>query len=333
MNASDPGRDHAAAELSRLLPTSVERDFRPGRQQSLKEHLMSEIRTERETGRVRARRPRRRAMAAGGVVAAAAVAALVTIAVTGPGNMPRPPHAAAPQAAAPVTAAHLLAQVAAAAARQEGPAGSGQFWYIQTELAQVPANSAVLPKPHERQEWLSVKGACVPGEINDPTFGFDHQPLGNADQSGPCPKPSFATPPTEAWLESLPTDPHTLLNMLSAATSGYAGAAKDHAEFTAIGDLFDGAIVPPQVSAGLFRAAALIPGVTADQHVTDVLGHPALAVGFTGGGARDEWLFNPRTLRYVGERSINISTGQVGGSSAIAVQAFVDHVGEVPPGS
>jgi hypothetical protein len=55
--------------------------------------------------------------------------------------------------------------------------------------------------------------------------------------------------------------------------------------------------------------------------------------GQRDGGARDEWLFSPRTLRYVGERSINVSTGQVGGSSAIVVQAFVDHVGDVPPGS
>jgi hypothetical protein len=313
MNASDPGRDRMAAELSRLLQASAERDFRPGRQQSLKEHVMSEIRAERETSRAPARRYRRRALAVGAVAGIAAAAAVVTAVATSTASAP-PGRA---RAAAPVTAAQLLDKVANAAAAHPAAPGSGQYWYIQTQ----EAGSALPAGTHLRQLWLSVRGQCFPGEVNETAAGGPHDaPLTNQDLHGPCHlTPGFELP-TQAWLNSLPTDPHALMSMLSAATKG------DNPEmFVTIGDLLNNAIVPPPVSAALFRTAALIPGVTLGHDTRDSLGQPTVSVTEN----QEAWLFDPNTLQYLGSNDYN-KDGSLFAGETITAEAFVDHLGEVP---
>ena len=74
--------------------------------------------------------------------------------------------------------------------------------------------------------------------------------------------------PSYRLLQSLPTDPHALLNLIYKATKG-AGQSPDQEAFTTIGDLLRESIAPPDVSAALFRAAALIPGVSVIHHGAD----------------------------------------------------------------
>ena len=66
--------------------------------------------------------------------------------------------------------------------------------------------------------------------------------------------------PTYRFLQWLPTNPHALLSLIEQEMQGQLPRPEE--AFTTIGDLIGQAIAPPAVSAALYRAAALIPGVT-----------------------------------------------------------------------
>src|SRR6185437_5780855 len=106
--------------------------------------------------------------------------------------------------------------------------------------------------------------------------------------------------PTYRLLQSLPTDPHTLLNLIYREDSG--GQPANEEAFTTIGDLLRESIAPPAVSAALYRAAALIPGVTVVSDVTDAIGRPGVAVSYSANGNQDEWIFDKTTFSLIGER-------------------------------
>ena len=86
--------------------------------------------------------------------------------------------------------------------------------------------------------------------------------------------------------------------------------------------------MPPRVSAALFRAAALIPGVTVVPNAVDVAGRPGVAVAMADRTGGEEWVFSKDTFKFLGE--LDIAHGKVVGGSAILQRAFVDHVGQLP---
>jgi hypothetical protein len=104
--------------------------------------------------------------------------------------------------------------------------------------------------------------------------------------------------------------------------------------FVTIGDLLRNTIAPPEVTAALYRAAALIPGVTFVHNATDAIGRHGVAVGRIGpgvdGGVREELIFSRATLRLIGERTVIARTGVTTTATAIIARAFVDHRGQVP---
>src|SRR5258707_15126872 len=158
MNADDPRRKDVA-ELARLLPAPAERDLPAGRQHTLKEHLMSELRLPASppAGRPATRRRRTPAIVIAAATAAALAAAVVLTLL--PGNT----------SGASPAAMRLLAKIATAAARQPSPpVRDSQFWYIKSWAAYLvcnggSGNNCVLEKPHERQIWLSVSNLFVTG--------------------------------------------------------------------------------------------------------------------------------------------------------------------------
>ena len=89
---------------------------------------------------------------------------------------------------------------------------------------------------------------------------------------------------------------------------------------------------PPQSPAALYRAAALIPGVTFIGHITTVGGQPGIAIAWGNSQDRYEWIFDPATLQFVGERDYDMSTGTpiVIGNTAIVQRAFVSKAGQLP---
>jgi hypothetical protein len=319
MNADDPRRTDMA-ELAQLLPVPAERDLPAGRQHTLKEHLMSELRlaVSPPAGRPATRR-RKPAIAIGAAGAAALAAALVLTLL--PGNTP----------GASPAAMRLLAKIATTAARQPSPpVRDSQFWYIKSWVSYLvcnggSGNNCVLEKPHERQIWQSVSNQCMTGLLRED--GQD-TPLKFSSNYLHCPYRGGVHDPTYRFLQSLPTDPPALLSLIEQQMQGQLPRPEE--AFTTIGDLLGEAIAPPRVSAALYRAAALIPGVTVVGEATDAIGRHGVAVAYTFQGIRTEWIFSKQSLRYLGEREVYVATGASAGVTAVLQRAFVNHTGQIP---
>jgi hypothetical protein len=143
-----------------------------------------------------------------------------------------------------------------------------------------------------------------------------------------CPQRGGVNDPSYRFLQSLPTDPRALLSLIYQQMQGQQPQPQE--AFTTIGDMLHEAIAPPQVSAALYRAAALIPGVTVVPDATNALSRHGVAVAFQAQGVRMEWIFDRQTFQYIGEDDINVADGSTNGESAILQQAFVDHEGQLP---
>ncbi len=222
-----------------------------------------------------------------------------------------------------LTAVTLLAMIADAAARQPEPKVSdSEFVYIRSQVAfEVDSitnghETVTMDKPHERQVWLPVASVCAPGLLIE---RGQRTPLGISAQGTQC--GGGVNDPTYRFLQSLPTDPRTLLNFIYDKTRGEGQAqGRDGEAFITIGDMMREAIVPPKTAAALYRAAALIPGVRLGGHATNAVGRPGIAVSFRN----VEWIFDPVSYQFIGERDGSM------GESAILQHAFVARIGQLP---
>jgi hypothetical protein len=338
------------AELTRLLQ-DLASDLPAGRQQRLKDHLITEIRRpgparSRMRGGPRPasphRRRRRRAWLIVGVgVAVAGVAAAVTaIGITsGDGLPPASPGAV-----------RLLAKVAEAAARQPAvQVRDSQYMYAEIKEASVslPGNlepyiqSGSLPsrlrqhlhlgKPVTSQFWMPVADVCRTGlgRTERPHGGWANAPFSAGVPGMKCPNIGGLNDATYRLLQTLPTDPQALLAMIYRVEQGH-GPSPDQEAFVTIGDLLRDKIAPPKVSAALYRAAALIPGVTLVPDATDAIGRHGIAVAQTDQRIRTELIFSKTSLKLIGERTIIASIGLSTDATAIISLGFVDHIGQFP---
>lgn len=279
--------------------------------------------------------PRRGVVAAAAGMAGLAIIATV-IGVTASGSPIRP--------AVDKGAVQFLAKVADAAARQPAPhVRDGQFMYVETRAA-VPSNLPVLggtkPPPFPRhihlkivtsRVWVPVAHSCGPiykrsTAANGKTTVWTYSGM-------KCGIAGSLNDPTYRLLQTLPTSPRALLAMIYRVERGH-GPSREQEAFVTIGDLLRNTIAPPKVAAALYRAAALIPGVTLVHHATDAIGRQGVAVARIGpgayGGVREELIFSRGTLQLIGERTVIARTGEVTGATAIIDRAFVDHRGQVP---
>src|SRR5260370_5755100 len=134
--------------------------------------------------------------------------------------------------------------------------------------------------------------------------------------------------PTYRFLQSLPTDPRALRKLLGREVAGQQPRPEE--AFTTTGDMLREAIAPPRVSAALYRAAALIPGVTVVADATDAVGRHGVAVAMTFQGVRSEWIFSRHTLHYLGERDFNIANGATTGEAPVLQRPVVNHAAQIP---
>ena len=268
----------------------------------------------------RPRRPRRAILAAVAGTAGLAIVATV-IGITSWGSPGGP--------AFDKGAVRLLAKVADAAARQPAPhVRDSQFMYIETRAAvsatRLKPLGPVPPRPSRHihlklitsRVWVPVKNLC------GPVFSGEG-----------CPNIGWLNDPTYRLLQTLPTNPRALLAMIYRVERGH-GPGPDQEAFVTIGDLLRNTIAPPKVAAALYRAAALIPGVTLVPDATDAIGRPGVAVARVGpgadGGIREELIFSRSTLQLIGERTVIARTGTITSATAIITRAFVDHRGQIP---
>ena len=279
----------------------------------------------------------RRAIVAGTAVLAI-IAAVIGITLLGSPSRP----------AVDKGAVRLLAKAADVAARQPAPqVRDSQYMYVETTAA-VPSLGLLplsnKPRPFPRhihlkmitsRVWVPVDNLC--------RSGLERSITGNGQMSSStfslrqpgvkCPNIGGLNDPTYRLLQTLPTNPRALLAMIYRIERGH-GPGPDQEAFVTIGDLLRNTIAPPKVTAALYRAAALIPGVTFVHNATDAIGRPGVAVARIGpgvdGGVREELIFSSATWQLIGERTVIARTGVTTTATAIIARAFVDHRGQVP---
>ncbi|HVQ96677.1 MAG TPA: CU044_5270 family protein [Mycobacteriales bacterium] len=330
-------------ELVRLLPQLVERDLPSRRQVQIQEFVMTEIHTHPAPRR----HPHRRLVLATSALAAVAVAAAAAVAVVAvggsgvgqtPGGSPtRPAAGPSTPGLTPVARTFDLA-ASYAAARPFTPPRPDQWIYIQDRYlnpsslgrakGQQPAGTL--------QTWIRADGRKK-AEHNSARNGA----LETWDQVNEYPA-----------LANLPTDPRQLLarlraELLAPPTPG-PRVHLDRADvnerlFGRIADILSQYLLPPAVTAALWRAAALVPGVTQAPGAVKVDGRPVIAVGrIQQGWLAEQLLVDPDTYEFVGYRSvaaedhtidtgggrvIKVKKGEVQSVSTRLVAAIVDRPG------
>ena len=283
----------------------------------------------------RPRRPRGAVVAAAAATAGLAIVATI-IGIASLGSPSRRP--------VDMGAVRLLAKVADAAARQAAPhVRDSQYMYIETKAAvatdRLKPLGLVPPYPSRHihlklitsRVWVPVANSC--GPVYKRSVSSNGKTTIQTFSGVRCGNIGWLNDPTYRLLQSLPTSPHALLAMIYRVERGH-GPSPDQEAFVTIGDLLRDTIAPPKVAAALYRAAALIPGVTLVPHATDAIGRPGVAVARIGpgvdGGIREELIFSSTTLQLIGERTVIARTGTTTSATAIITRAFVNHRGQIP---
>ncbi|HEX6857346.1 MAG TPA: CU044_5270 family protein [Streptosporangiaceae bacterium] len=299
---------------------------------SLRERLISGLRD--DPHRTWPRPPRRSrpprppwlagiAAAAGAAGLAAAVAA-ISVSVLGQPPPPGPTVTSVlTDAVGHLNAVQLLINAANAAGRpQPVIVTSGQFSYFEGMVSFGSQGGPAPAQTHLQQVWRPATDLCAGGLVIE--YGQRY----SLTVRKKCPDHGqLQANPTYPLLRSLPTGPQALLATLR--TVKYPGVPADEAAFSTIGNIQE-SVVPPDVSAALYRAAALLPEITAGPSAYDPIGRPGVTVSFILGGVEEQWIFDPDTLRLLGEAGF--SNGVMTSESAILNRAIVDRAGELPSG-
>ncbi|MEU9931389.1 CU044_5270 family protein [Streptomyces anulatus] len=239
--------------------------------------------------------------------------------------------------------AGAVADISGAAARAELPEpGPGQFLYVRSEVSWLVSwegadgkNRSYVDKIHPREVWMSPDGDK--GWLMEPyKEAIDRDGITLDDPEG---GDRTLNSPSYDYLRTLPTDPGPLLKKIYDETGGM-GNGPDQQAFSTIGDLLREQVVPPKLAAGLYRAAARIPGVVLVDDSVDAAGRHGVAIARTdeADGARTEWIFDRETYTYLGERTVQtrdaegIEAGTVRGRTAVTDRAVVDAVKQRPAG-
>jgi RNA polymerase sigma-70 factor (ECF subfamily) len=113
----------------------------------------------------------------------------------------------------------------------------------------------------------------------------------------------IGTPLKEA--DSLPRDPQALLDIIYERTNG-AGKSRESAAFVTIADGLRTGVVPADLRAALYKAAALIPGVTIGDRQATVDGRTGIAIGIPSpdGVARHDIIIDPTSGLVIGEQDV-----------------------------
>lgn len=235
-------------------------------------------------------------------------------------------------------APRLLDRISLAAAGVSDPAPhAGQYVYIASKTADTyprtieDKTEVVSEKLHTRQVWLSPDGRD--GWLIEP---------GETDEKGET--LAGENPASAAYdaLAKLPTDPDALLRRIYRDSDAVRDkeVPRDQAAFVAIGDLLTESYPPAGLTAALYRAAARIPGVVAVDDAVDAVGRHGVAIARENDtdGERTEWIFDKKTLRFLGERTVVVrespddpfEAGTVVSTSAITERAVVDANKQAP---
>ncbi|MFJ9891669.1 CU044_5270 family protein [Streptomyces sp. NPDC091287] len=319
-------------QANRTLPPPPYPEPAPGRVDARRAHFLREIDRQARSGTFRpAVRARRRWDLALGIAVAAGASVVVLSLGSG---APVTPSEVQPASAASV---QLLERAAlAAAATPQTKVRAGQYTYFKTVghtsvLSETKVGEMELLRENEGMEqWTSVDGSEQTLQRKD---GIDALLPGTPGQGN-------LNAPTYMFLDALPTDPDVLLKRITDDAEAHHGAGSDsttgpHQQaFVTIGDLLRNREAPPDITAALYRAAALIPGVDVVCDAVDAVGRHGVAVARTHDGERTEWIFDESTVRFLGERTVLLEdsawgkAGTVVTSVALIQSGIVDEAGQ-----
>ena len=359
MNATEHRPEPAEREeLVRLLPVPAERDLPTDRQRLYREFLMRQITSDTDPSPAaspaatppapaRRRRRARRTLIALPLIAATVLGgvALNRNHIPSPGggtDVWYPATIVGVQPGSTQGVAATLDRIAAAAqARPALPAGPDQYVYVKDEArgTKVPMDGSGWQTGSliVRETWYSQQPATQNSLFRQ--HGVDTTLHGEANPVG-------LFNPTYAWAAALPTDPAALLRSVYADLQGSGvdtGLGTQQAAFEQIGQLLESTTLPPRTQAALYRAVALIPGVTLIPDSVDAAGRHGLGIARTEStGLRVEWVFDRNTLAYLGSRRylVRDTSGSHGpeagpkgtlvGSDAILGWAVTNGAGSAP---
>jgi hypothetical protein len=104
---------------------------------------------------------------------------------------------------------------------------------------------------------------------------------------------------------SLPRDPQALLDLIYERTKG-AGKTPEREAFVTIADSLRTGVVPADLRATMYKAAALIPGVTVGDRQATVDGRTGIAIGIPSpdGGVRTDIIIDSASGLVIGEQDV-----------------------------
>lgn len=134
-------------------------------------------------------------------------------------------------------------------------------------------------------------------------------------------------------LRSLPRDPVALDRFLAGlAHQGHSTAAER--QFGDIQALLTTYVMPPALTAELYRALAAVPGVTVDRHAADVAGRTGIGLRLRlPGNVVSELIVSPRDYHLLGVQLIAAwpgSHGTIISGTAVLRKALVSRPGQLP---
>jgi hypothetical protein len=183
-----------------------------------------------------------------------------------------------------------------------------EYQWLDTEkqTMYVPAN--------RDDEWVWERSGRIP------TTFFDDASKQYVERTQPDAPPAYvlrgpkgafygpgseSTFPSSGYLDSLPRDPRALLDDIYQKSSG-KGQSVDGEALVFIADLLRSGVVPGEVRAALYKAAALIPGVTVADEQATLDGRKGIAIGRVENFShfRQDIIIDPLNGLPIGERQV-----------------------------
>lgn len=243
------------------------------------------------------------------------------------------------QPGATAEAAEVLDNAAAATIKTSDPVvGPGQYLKIETtsvnfggaqatdgsQISWLDRTGGQVYVPADRKgEWVWNREDRIPLESSSAAAKAAAAEMRKADQGRPegqspmvgilrAPGGAFygneptviaGTPLIQA--NSLPRDPQALLDLIHERTKG-AGKSPESEAFVTIADSLRTGVVPADLRAALYKAAALIPGVTVGDRQATVDGRTGIAIGIPSpdGVARTDIIIDPTSGLVIGEQDV-----------------------------
>jgi RNA polymerase sigma-70 factor (ECF subfamily) len=198
----------------------------------------------------------------------------------------------------------------------EGDDGTGHgAAYLATQDGQI-----YVPADHN-DDWVWVRAASTVAQ----TFGPASERAAAAVTNRVSTTPEVIRAAKGAWyngkptagsFDGLPRDPQQLLNYIYRVTAG-TGVSPDGEALVFIADTLRTGVVPAELRAALYKAAAGIPGVAITDHAATLDGRSGIAFGRDeGNGVRQEIIIDPGTGLLIGEREVLLRDGVLPGVPA-----------------